>query len=236
LEFQTANKRPDFELAITMPKPIRPKIYHIVHVDRLPSIIGDGLLWSDAALAALQRPGTTIGMNSIKARRLTQLQLSSHPGLFVGQCVPFYFCPRSIMLYLIHCANHDDLSYRGGQGPIVHLEADLYHAIGWAERERRRWAFTLSNAGAYYFEDRCDLDDLDEINWDAVAANRWSGLGISRQVKEGKQAEFLYERCFPWHLIERIGVHSKGVAQQVADAMQGASHRPIIDVRTDWYY
>lgn len=219
-----------------MAKPVRPKIYHIVHVDRLSSIIADDLLWSDAALVALQRPGTVIGMSGIKERRLKQLELASHPGLFVGECVPFYFCPRSIMLYLVHCANNADLSYRGGQGPIVHLESDLYQAVGMAQRDSRRWAFTLSNAGAYYFEDRCDLDDLDEINWEAVAANRWSGLGISRQVKEGKQAEFLYERSFPWQLIDRIGVQSQGVAQQVAKAMRGATYRPIIEVRTDWYY
>jgi hypothetical protein len=219
-----------------MPAPERPKIYHIVHVDRLASIINDGVLWSDAALADLQRPGTTIGMTGIKARRLRELQLSSHPGLFVGQCVPFYFCPRSIMLYLIHRANDADMTYRGGQTPIIHLESDLRAAIAWAEREGHRWAFSLSNAGAYYFEDRCDLDHLEEINWDAVAANRWSGSGISRQVKEGKQAEFLCEMCFPWQLVERIGVQSNGVIRQVADAMREATHRPIIDVRADWYY
>ena len=28
--------------------PTEPKIYHIVHVDRLASIIADGYLWSDA--------------------------------------------------------------------------------------------------------------------------------------------------------------------------------------------
>ncbi len=219
-----------------MPVPDRPKIYHIVHVDRLQAIIADGVLWSDAALEDLRRPGTIIGMSGIKLRRLRELQLSSHPGLFVGQCVPFYFCPRSIMLFLIHCANHDDLSYRGGQGPIIHLQSDLYAAVETAMREHRRWAFTLSNAGAYYFEDRCDLNNLNEINWGAVAANRWSGQGISRQVKEGKQAEFLFEHCFPWRLVERIGVQSVGVAQQVADAMQGTTHRPIVEVRADWYY
>jgi len=219
-----------------MAKPVRPKIYHIVHVDRLNSIIADDLLWSDAALVTLRRPGTVIGMSEIKERRLKHLQLASHPGLFVGECVPFYFCPRSIMLYLIHRANNADLSYRGGQGPIIHLESDLYTAVETARREGRRWAFTLSNAGAYYFEDRCDLDDLDEISWEAVAANRWSGVGISRQVKEGKQAEFLYERCFPWQLIDRIGAQSQGVAQQVANAMREAKHKPIIEVRTDWYY
>ena len=86
--------------------PAAPKIYHIVHVDRLPSIIADGFLWCDAEVAqrAVTNPGmgTTIGMNSIKERRLTELNLGRHPDLHVGQCVPFYFCPRSVMLYLIH--------------------------------------------------------------------------------------------------------------------------------------
>ena len=80
-----------------MPPPAQPKIYHIVHVDRLASIVADGSLWSDAALQRRARPGPTIGMSDIKQRRLTS-RLDSHPDLRVGDCVPFYFCPRSIML------------------------------------------------------------------------------------------------------------------------------------------
>jgi hypothetical protein len=124
---------------MTMPPPASPKIYHIVHVDRLPSIIADGVLWCDAEIVRRAPPGTTIGMNKIKQRRLTELHLSSHPGLLVGGCVTFYFCQRSIMLYLIHMANDPELTYRGGQGPIVHLEADLNHAVAWADLNERRW-------------------------------------------------------------------------------------------------
>ncbi len=108
-----------------MAPPAEPKIYHIVHVDRLASIIVDGALLSDATLQERPRTGTTIGMSTIKRRRLTN-PVKCQPGLNVGDCVPFYFCPRSVMLYLIHKANHDELDYRGGQVPIVHLEADLY--------------------------------------------------------------------------------------------------------------
>jgi ssDNA thymidine ADP-ribosyltransferase, DarT len=207
-----------------------------VHVDRLPSIIDDERLWSDAAMLQNSRPGTTIGMTSIKARRLNELRLASHPGLYVGQCVPFYFCPRSIMLYLIYCANHPELTYRGGQEPIVHLECDLIDSVNWCATQSHRWAFTLSNAGAYYFEDRCDVARLDDINWDAISARQWSGPDIPREVKEGKQAEFLVESSYPWHLVERIGVHSRGVAQRVATELQRSAHRPRVEVRTDWYY
>lgn len=72
-------------------------------------------------------------MNGIKQRRLSELRLISHPDLHVGDCVPFYFCPRSIMLYLINQANHPDLQYRGGQGPIIHFEVDLHASVTWAQ-------------------------------------------------------------------------------------------------------
>jgi hypothetical protein len=63
---------------MTMPIPTEPKIYHIVHVDRLPSIITDGWLWCDTEIVRRSPPGTTIGMNAIKQRRLNELTLNSH--------------------------------------------------------------------------------------------------------------------------------------------------------------
>jgi hypothetical protein len=213
-----------------MPVPAQPKIYHIVHVDNLASIVADGYLWSDAEMVKRQG-GRVIGMESIKQRRL-KLPVSSHPGAHVGEFVPFYFCSRSIMLYVIHCANHPELAYRGGQQPIVHLEADLQQVVAWAEVNGRRWAFSLSNAGAYYTQFRTGLDRLDEINWDAVVATDFRPA----DVKEGKQAEFLVEESFPWSLVERIGIHSQGIAPRVAAAMQGAAHRPGVEIRREWYY
>lgn len=212
-----------------MPMPAKLKIYHIVHVDRLPQIVADGWLWCDAEIAVRSFAGTTIGMSQIKDRRLKELTLTSYPDLHVGDCVPFYFCPRSIMLYLLHRSNHADLSYRGGQGPIVHLEADLHDTVAWADEQKLRWAFTLSNAGACYFEDRCDLDDLGQIDWSAVQARDWQGS------KEGKQSEFLVEKKFPWQLVSRVGVYSRAVHGQVASALITA-HRPRIEIKTDWYY
>ena len=57
--------------------PPKPKIYHIAHVDRLPSIVADGFLWCDAEVIRHAPAGTTIGMSSIKDRKSTRLN-SSH--------------------------------------------------------------------------------------------------------------------------------------------------------------
>ena len=208
--------------------PATPKIYHIVHIDRLSSIIADGYLWCDAEIVRRGVRGTTIGMNSIKERRLAKT-LTSHPKLHVGACVPFYFCPRSVMLYMIYIGNHPELSYRGGQSSIIHLEADLRQTVAWANAQGRRWAFTRSNAGAYYFEDYSELTQLDEIDWDAVQARDW------RQCKERKQAEFLVEYSFPWELVSRIGVLSR-LYRQVQAALQVSGHRPPVQIKLDWYY
>jgi hypothetical protein len=214
-----------------MPPPAHPKIYHIVHVDKLSSIAASGFIWSDAVMAAQPDNGTVIGMNTIKARRLNELTLASHPGLYVGQCAPFYFCPRSVMLYLIHRRN-PELSYQGGQAPIVHLVADLNEAVEWANEHGRRWAFTLSNAGSYYFEDRADLGQLHEINWNSVNTSQWAGS----PTKEQKQAEFLMEHGFPWELVREIGVYNQATGNAAILALEGANHRPDSHIRQAWYY
>jgi hypothetical protein len=213
-----------------MAMPAHPKIYHIVHLDRLPSIIADGCLWCDAQVLVRVPAGTAIGMSHIKERRLKELTLTSYPDLHVGDCVPFYFCPRSVMLYLICQGNHPELDYHGGQEPILHLQADLHDCVVWAEQNQKRWAFTLSNAGARYFEDRCDLNHLHDINWQAVQARDW------QSCKEGKQAEFLLEDNFPWHLVECVGVQTQKVYQQVVNALPTVGHRPTVNIKTDWYY
>jgi hypothetical protein len=206
------------------------KIYHIVHVDRLPSIISSSGLFSDADARNRRLGGTTIGMSKIKQRRLEELTLASHLGLHVGECVPFYFCPRSVMLYMLYRMNHPDINYRNGQEPIIHLEASLIDAVNWANSQGVRWAFTSSNAGSYYFEDFSDLRNLDMIDWDVVNATQW------QEHRDKKQAEFLIEKFFPWSLFSGIGVYSDIYCQRVNSELVNAQHKPVVAVKRCWYY
>ncbi len=198
-------------------------------MDRLDSIMHlDGLV-CDETVTRKSLAGTTIGISEIKERR-RETRLDSYPDLRVGQCVPFYFCPRSVMLYVIERRNHRDLAYRGGQDPIVHLEADMRETVTWADSHDLRWAFTLSNAGSKHFEDRCRLEHLDQVDWDAVSDRDW------RETRARKQAEFLVEKRFPWNLVRRIGVRTAATAKYVEAAIRGAPGRPSVEIKPDWYY
>ena len=214
------------------PVPESPKIYHITHLDNLQGIVTAGGLLSDAAILQQGGPTQIIGMSKIKRRRIEELEVACHPGTKVGDYVPFYFCPRSIMLWVIHCANHPELAYRGGQTLVVHLEADLYRVITWADCNGVRWAFSLSNAGARYAEFRAQPHCLAELDWSAIAARDFR----NPDVKERKQAEFLVHGYFPFDLVERIGVCWASVRDRVNQTLAGSRYNPAVEVRADWYF
>jgi hypothetical protein len=211
--------------------PQNPKIYHIVHVDKLSAIIADQRLHCDSTIVNMNPSGTTIGMGTIKQRRF-ELPVKCYSGAMVADFVPFYFCPRSVMLYVIHCANSPELAYKGGQGPIVHLEADLNSVIAWANGVNQSWAFSGSNAGAAYTSFWNDVNQLQQLNWPHIAATQWS----QADVKEDKQAEFLMYKSFPWHLVERIGVRTLPIHNQVHNALIPAAHKPQVAIMPGWYY
>lgn len=213
------------------PPPRDPKIYHITHVDNLPGILRQGGLWSDSERIARSLDCQVVGMHSIKKRRL-EVAVTCRPGTKLGEYVPFYLCPRSVMLYILYQGNHEELHYRGGQRPIVHLEADLKCAAAWADAEGIPWAFTDMNAAASYTSFFGNLRDLEEIDWSAVAATDWR----ASTVKERKQAEFLVFRRFPWKLVQRIGVRDPETQAQVQEILNSANHRPTVEVLPSWYY
>jgi hypothetical protein len=212
--------------------PSSPKIYHITHIDNLPSIATGMGLVSDAQRIANGLSCSVVGMSTIKQRRLEEIAVACHPGTTVGQYVPFYFCPRSIMLYILRMGNHPDVSYRGGQPPIVHLQADFHQVITWANTNAVPWAFSSGNAGSYLTRFYNDPAQLSEIDWEAIATTDFRDA----KIKEGKQAEFLMFDVFPWTLIEKIGTIDSRMATKVNTALATAGHQPAIAVEPNWYF
>ena len=212
--------------------PANPKIYHITHIDNLRGIATNTGLVSDAARIANGVSCSLVGMSTIKQRRLEEIGVPCHPGTKVGQYVPFYFCPRSIMLYILHRGNHPELSYTGGQQPIIYLQADFHTVIHWADSNQVPWAFSTGNAGASLTSFYNDPTNLGEIDWAAVASTDFR----DPKVKEGKQAEFLMFDVFPWTLIDKIGTINGAIATKVKTDLVGIAYQPAIAVEPTWYF
>ena len=112
------------------------------------------------------------------------------------------------------------------------MEADLHSVIQWADSNSVRWAFSLTNAGAYYTEFCSTVEELDQLGWDAIAAMDFRGP----EVKESKQAEFLVHDRFPFQLVERIGVHSTVIRSRAIGMLSSVNSPPLVEIRPEWYF
>lgn len=210
-----------------MNQPLDPRAvgaYHITDIANLGGIVARGGLLSDALMAGANH---NIGYDHIKRRRLTEIQVECCPNApFVGQFVPFYYCPRSVMLYVVNQGNTGKPA--GCQASIVHLVC----RVATLANLGREWAISNGNAGAYHAVFRKDLQWLNELEWPAIRATSWKGM------THHKQAEFLVMDFVPWTAVELIGCYDEAAARAVQVALQqaGANHLPEVGVRRGWYY
>jgi hypothetical protein len=211
--------------------PADPKVYHITHVENLPVIIANGGLWSDRERIDQGLNVNTVGLNDIKSRRLNNLGVGCHPGTTVGEYVPFYLCPRSVMLSVFWYDNLPELTYHGGQEPIVHLCSSANNCMAWAQQQNVRYAFSDMNAGMATAEFFNQIADLEKIDWTIVNSTNFSG-----DRKHKKASEFLMYRFFPWELVEYVGVFDENRASLAQAAIASHNHQPPVAVERNWYF
>lgn len=197
-------------------------VYHITHVDNLPGILKDKRLHSDAVMAA--RDPTLIGYSEIKKRRLNEINVSCCLFHNVGDFVPFYFCPRSPMLFSINKGNTGHPP--GCQRNILHLVSTVAEGLAVG----KSWAISSGNAGAYHTTFEADLNALDSLDWGAIRATDWQGQ------QHQKMAEFLVQDFFPWGAIKQIGCFNSTIAAKVAELLEKQKHQPSVEVKSSWYY
>lgn len=203
-------------------------IYHITHLSNLPSILANGGLFPDSSIRQAALPHTRIGYEHIKQRRLTRKVQTAARG-FLGDYVPFNFCPRSVMLYVIHVGAVD--GYEGGQDGVLHLVSSIASATGCG----KPWTFTDRHADLGYARYFDSLTNLKEVDWDVMPRRQWGGAG-NDEIKEKRQAEFLVHGFFPWKSVLQIGVKTPEIADQVKSLVRYFDHRPDVLIEPSWYY
>ncbi len=211
--------------------PSNQKVYHITPIGNLEGIIRDQCLWSDAVLLQKGLQSQNIGIHEIKKRRLEVISIACCSDAKVGEFVPFYFCPRSVMLFLLHKGNLPDIHHRDGQTTILHLESDLKETLSWLDKTNKQWAFSNANAGSRTTKFSNDVQNFSKIDWQSVQNNDFR----DPLIKERKQAEFLVHESFPWNLVKRIGVYNEEIKSRV-ESILGQKDSKLVEVKKDWYF
>lgn len=204
-------------------------IYHMTHVRNLEPILELGGLYCDRAMAERQVQAVGIAHKHIKERRAKRQVPTCKRGT-LADYVPFYFAPRSPMLYAIHCGQVE--GYSEGQRPVLHLmsSAEAVQAAGLP------FTFTEGHAEMAFSEFFEDLADLARIDWKIVEATYWRDTDADMDRKRRRQAEFLVHEFFPWALVAKIGVINDAMAQEVNRIVVGQRHNLEVRVERSWYY
>ena len=200
-------------------------IYHITDLSNLPAIIRAGGLNCDVNLQNNGVQPAVIGYSHIKERRMREITVPCSNNRFVGEFVPFYFCPRSPMLYTINLGNTG--RERGCQSDIVHLVSTVNTAFALGND----WAYSNGNAGAYFAEFYND-SGFTELDWNIINSNEWGG----QYRRDKKSAEFLFNNFYPWHSILQIGCFSDIIKGKIEGLINGNPHIPQVVVKRNWYY
>ncbi len=205
------------------------EIYHITHIKNLSSILQSGGLVANSGLQKQQIQYTDIAHSQIQGRRADTV-VPCAAGGYLHDYVPFYFAPRSPMLYAIHKDNVED--YTGGQSPIIHLvsEAEL------VETNNLTFAFTDGHANMAYSEFYDNLQSLNKIDWQIMQERYWRDTKEDGDRKRRRQAEFLIHQYCPWKLITKIGVKNSTFESQVRSILQKFNYNNSVKVYRNWYY
>jgi len=211
-------------------------LYHITHIRNLLSIIASGGIFCDRLREQGAVENIGIAHKHIKERR-KQRSVCGFMGLHVAaggtlwDYVPFYFAPRSPMLYTINQGNVE--GYSEGQLPIVYLVT----SVGAAASAQRAFAFTDGHAEIGYSQFSDKLEELEGlVDWGIMESKYWNDTAEQPDRKRKRQAEFLVYELYPWDLIHKMAVINREKAQEVEAILGSGSHRPEIIIKPDWYY
>ena len=206
------------------PDPVR--VYHFTHLRNLAGIIEGGLR-SDAAC---RREGLTeveIGSAGIRERRLELPVGDVGPGGSVGDYVPWYFGPRSPMMFTLSRNNYE---YQEGFDEVVYLVSSVPTIVTLGGE----WIASDRNAALSLAEFTDDEDSLrDHISWDVIAAKYWTDFADGADLRA---AEFLVYESVSWEAVEAIVTKTEETRGQVQAMVAGLDHSPPVSVRGQWYF
>jgi ssDNA thymidine ADP-ribosyltransferase, DarT len=172
-----------------MPRPVPTRVLHFTHLDHLPGVVAHGLL-SDTTAQARGLPTSEVGNREIKERRRRR-PVPVPPGGTVADYVPFYFAPRSPMMYAIDRGNVPE--YAGGIDPLVYLVTTI-------ERLQETGCVVLTtdrNAVLGLAAFRHGLDGLDaSVDWQLMEATWWNNtVQEPDRVERGWRSAWFTRLC-----------------------------------------
>jgi ssDNA thymidine ADP-ribosyltransferase, DarT len=171
-----------------------------------------------------------VGDRGVKAWRRTK-RIRVGPGGIAADYVPFYFAPRSPMLFKIW--RHGVEQYpEGRQEPLIYLVT----ALDAVERLGLPFVFSDGNCAKDITDVFDDLSDLDKVDWLLMKQKMWNDTASDGDRMRRRMAEFLVYDRVPWSAFLGVGTMTGEVADRVRNILASFGLSGDVIVKRDWYY
>lgn len=214
-----------------MNPPTPTPIFRFFHVRNLPIILRWGGFHAPNLSPDDGEHYTTIHSLEIQRTRRVRRIPCGRQGV-IHDYVPFYFGPRSPMLYQLHTGWVE--GYQEGQQPLIYAVTTA-QAI---EESGLNFVFSDGHGVAAITRWFDNLEDLVQVDWQAAHAKWWRDTVEDMDLQRRKQAEFLVHRFCPWDRIQEVGVIDSGMREEVKKVLAAfpESMKKPVRVQRDWYY
>lgn len=212
-------------------RPVPTPLLHFTRIEHLPAIASQGLL-SDQRARAEGLLAVEVGNARIKARR-SERTVPVHPGGVVSDYVPFYFAPRSPMMFAIDRGNV--ATYREGCHRLVYLVAHLEGLQGL----NIPCVLTDRNAVlriAEFWPVGTGEPPEGFIDWDLMRQRAWFSTNDYPDRRERRMAECLAHGRVPFEAFEALVAMSPEVAEEAEVSLLRSGSLLPVRVDRDWFF
>lgn len=211
-----------------MPRPRPTRVLHFTHIDHIEPMVASGVTCDAEAQRELL--AVEVGDTDIKARR-RRLEVPAGPGGVVADYVPFYFAPRSPMMYVIH--NGRVPQYQGPVTDLVYLVA----SIEGLQAAGCDLVLSDRNAAVGIADFSASPDDWDDlVDWSVMDLTMWNSVPEYPDRMERRMAECLAHGRVPWHAVEQLVVATPAHETRVVASLAALGATIPVSVRRNWYF
>ncbi|MGI8634952.1 MAG: type II toxin-antitoxin system toxin DNA ADP-ribosyl transferase DarT [Segetibacter sp.] len=203
--------------------------YRISHVHNLPHILQAGLCTKHHPKA--NPHFISIGNPSILSTRdTTPVKIAGYGN--IGDYVPFYFTPRSIMLYNIVTGYYAPVVPRVAREDILVVRC-LIKTLATTPR----FFFTDGQANDAFTNHYNQTHYGKNIDWDSIQTSNFSKSDGDFDRQRRYQAEFLVHQHVPLSMIESLCVYNRKAATFVQSELEKAGITTIpIHIQPAYYF
>ena len=203
-------------------------VYRIIHKDNLSDVLTHGIVNKHHQNAS--KSFISIGnLAIIDVRSSTAVRIEGYGN--IGDYVPFYFTPRSIMLYNIITGYYAPKVPRRGKDEIVVIRCTIDTLI-----QRPRWFFTDGQANVGETKHYNALSSLNKIDWTSIQSSNFSKSDGDFDRQRRYQAEFLVQDLVPVECIESLYVYCEDTLALIEECIKTMKKKIPVHIHKPYFF